>query len=164
MNMLRAVLAQNYFAYDNKYYTCNKGIAMGSPLSSMIPEIYLQEYEELFIKQWIDSSIIKHYTRYVDIFVVFDNRYVTEITIVDYMNSVNKHLEFKMTTEDNKNIDRLDLTIIRKTDSLEIDIFRKPSTTSTAIHACSNHPQEHKTAAYRYGLRQLKILPISNDR
>jgi hypothetical protein len=33
---------------------------------------------------------------------------------------------------------------------MEIDIYRKPTTTDLTIHATSNHPIEHKLAAYRY--------------
>jgi hypothetical protein len=156
-NILQTILAQNYFSYNDKYYTCKKGVAMGSPLSSVIAEIYLQHYEKIFIKHWIDSNTIKYYNSYVDdIFIIFDSRRVTENIILNYMNSISKHLEFKMTTEDNSTISHLDLAIIRKTDQIEIEIFRKPSVSSNNIHARSNHPTEHKTAAYRYGIRRLK--------
>jgi hypothetical protein len=64
------------------------------------------------------------------------------------MNSISKHLEFKMTTEVNDTISYLGLTIVRKTDQIEVDIYRKPSATSATIHARSNHPTEHKTTAY----------------
>jgi hypothetical protein len=47
VNLLRTTLAQNYFVYKNKYYTCNKGVAMGSPLSNVIAETFLQHYEGL---------------------------------------------------------------------------------------------------------------------
>jgi hypothetical protein len=138
---------------------------MGSPLSSIIAEIYLQHYEKLFIKHWIDSSVIKYYSRYVDdIFIIFVTRLVTEDTILNYMSNISKHLEFKITTQDNNTINYLDLTIIRRINRIELDIFQKPSTTRTTIHARSNHPEEHKTAAYRYSLRRLKTLPISNDK
>ena len=53
-----------------------------------------------------------------------------------------------MTTEENNTINYLDLTITRYKERLEIDIFHKPTATSTRIHAQSNHPTEHKTAAY----------------
>jgi hypothetical protein len=67
----------------------------------------------------MDNNIIIYYTRYVDdMLVVFDTRRTTENTILEYMNSINKHLEFKMTVEDNNKIDYLDLTIIRRTNHI----------------------------------------------
>ena len=47
-------------------------------------------------------------------------------------------------------IDFLDLSITRAHNKLTIDIYRKPTTTNTTINFMSNHPLEHKMAAYRY--------------
>jgi hypothetical protein len=49
-DILYIILKHSYFSYDNKYYTCSKGVAMGSPISNTIAEIFLQHHEELFIK------------------------------------------------------------------------------------------------------------------
>lgn len=51
-----------------------------------------------------------------------------------------------MSTEDNNYINYLDQTITRNTERLETDIFRKPTATSTTIHARSNHLQEQKNS------------------
>jgi hypothetical protein len=46
---------------------------MGSPISSTIAEIYLQFFEELFIRHWMESGEISYYKRYVDeILIIFD--------------------------------------------------------------------------------------------
>lgn len=52
---------------------------------------------------------------------------------------------------------------MRKTHSLEIDIFRKPTAISTTIHERSNHPKEHKTTAYRYFIQCADNLPLTKD-
>jgi hypothetical protein len=39
--LLEVILKQNYFQYNNQYYQPNKGIAMGSPISSTLAGIYL---------------------------------------------------------------------------------------------------------------------------
>ena len=77
------------------------------------------------------------------------------------MNNINKYIEFKMTAEENNTINYLDLTITRYTDWLELDIFHKPTATSTTIHAQSNYLKEHKTAEYRYYIQWLNKLPLS---
>ena len=38
-----------------------KGIAMGSPLSSTMAEIYVQYFEELIIKHWIETNELIYY-------------------------------------------------------------------------------------------------------
>jgi uncharacterized protein (DUF2225 family) len=40
--LLNTVTEQNYFQYNKQFYKPHKGIAMGSPISGMIAEIYLQ--------------------------------------------------------------------------------------------------------------------------
>ena len=45
MSILRMILNQNYFQYNEKYYKTRSGVAMGSPLSSTMAEIFLQDLE-----------------------------------------------------------------------------------------------------------------------
>ena len=66
-----------------------------------------------------------------------------------------------MTTEDNKCISFLDLNIHRKPNRTELGIYRKETNTDTSIHNKSNHPQEHKVAAYRFHINRLLTLPLT---
>ena len=61
LELIKVILYQNYFQYNNKCYQPMKGIAMGSPLSSTLAEIYLQYFEELIIKHWIETNEIIYY-------------------------------------------------------------------------------------------------------
>jgi hypothetical protein len=42
LQLLETILKQNYFQYNNQLFNPEKGIAMGSPISSTIAEIYIQ--------------------------------------------------------------------------------------------------------------------------
>ena len=96
-------MEQNYFQYNNQYYKPQKGVTMGSPISGTIAEIYLQKIEEEYIKQWLDSQEISYYKRYVDDIIILSNQNLTnEIQILEAFNKVDKNLQFKMTTEENK--------------------------------------------------------------
>jgi retron-type reverse transcriptase len=73
IQLLNIVIEQNYFQYNNQFFTPEYGIAMGSPISGTLAEIYLQLIEELYIKHWIESQEIVYYKRYVDdILIIFD--------------------------------------------------------------------------------------------
>jgi len=65
-------------------------------------------------------------------------------TITHYTNTINNYLELRPNPERNNKVSFLDLAIIRNTSHLQIDIFRKPTTTNTTISYLSNHPQEQK--------------------
>ena len=79
----------------NQFFQPEKGIAMGSPISSTIAEIYLLFLEKIYIKQWLESKEITHHKRYVDdILIIFDQNKTNEETIINHMNNTDKHLEF----------------------------------------------------------------------
>jgi hypothetical protein len=55
----------NYFIFQNKIYQPEKGVSMGSPISSTKAEIFLQHLEDIHIKQLLDTKNIIFYTKYV---------------------------------------------------------------------------------------------------
>jgi len=55
--LIEAVLSQNYFMFQNKIHQPEKGVSMGSPISSTIAEIVLQHLENVHIKQLLDTKI-----------------------------------------------------------------------------------------------------------
>ena len=98
--MLTTIINQNYFQHENQWFQPEKGIAMGSPISSIIAEIYLQYIEQTYIKHWLESEEITYYRRYVDDILIIYN---------------------------------------------------------------INHTNEQKTAAFRYYIHRMQILPITKD-
>ena len=71
---MKLVLLQNYFILQNKIYQSKKGLSMGSPISSTIAEIFVQHFEDIHIKQLLDTKSIVFYTSYVVyILIVYDN-------------------------------------------------------------------------------------------
>ena len=63
MILLSIIMEQNYFQYNKQCYKPQKGIAMGSPLSGYLAEIYIQGIEETDVKQWLESKEIIYYKR-----------------------------------------------------------------------------------------------------
>jgi hypothetical protein len=164
IQLLETILKQNYFQYNNQIYQPNKGIAMGSPISSTIAEIYIQLLEEQHVKQWLDNKHILYYKRYVDdILIIYDSNKINEHEIINQANNLDKHLQFKLNAEENNSITYLDLMIYKTSNSLELGIFRKPTSTDITIHFKSNHPLEHKLAAFNYYINRMLTLPITKQ-
>jgi len=156
LNIIKTVIQQNYFQYKDTFYQPVKGIAMGSPLSGTIAEIYLQYVEETYIKQWWDTNEIMYYKRYVDdVLIIYNNQKIKDHIIEEKINKLDRNLEFKMTTEDNNKIHYLDLTLQKNNNNIELSIYRKPTDTDTTIHFQSNHPQEQKIAAFMYYINRM---------
>jgi formyltetrahydrofolate hydrolase len=157
-------MKQNYLQFDQRFYQPDKGIAMGSPISGLIAEIFLQHYEQDLIKNSLDSRIITFYNRYVDdIIIIHDQNRTNANDIQKCMNKIHKDLQFKVTEEKDNKISFLDLLINRENNSLSIDIYRKPTKTDMTIHCKSNYPTQHKIAAYRYMINRLHNLPLSQE-
>jgi len=82
-NMLGTILRQNYFAFQDNCYQPDKGVAMGSPLSGTMAEIFLQHLENLHIKPLLDAKYIMFYSRYVDdIIIIYDTNRTNPETII----------------------------------------------------------------------------------
>jgi len=76
---------------------------------------------------------------------------------------VHTDLQFNPRQESKSCINFLDLTIIRRTSHLEIDIYRKPTATDTTIHFTSINPTEQKLAAYKYYIERMLNRPLNAD-
>jgi len=127
LNLLKVILNQNYFQYSDKSFQPTRGIATGSSILSIIAEIYLQFFEEMCIKHWIENGEISYYKRYMNIFIIFDQSKTNENLILTHMNNIYKPLEFKITEEENNNINYLDLNIHRHNNKLSTEIHRRPT-------------------------------------
>jgi len=162
IRIIQSIIEQNYFQYNDIYYQPNKGVAMGSPISGLIAEAYLQQIEGKYNKHWLNTNEITYYRRYVDdIVILHDSTKTQDIIIEQNMNNINKDLQFQMTAEKDKLINYMDLELKRNNTKMEIGIYRKATNTDTTIHYHSNHPYEQKIAAYRYYINRLLTLPIT---
>jgi len=162
--ILEIILKQNYFQYNGQYYQPDKGIAMGSPISSTLAEIYLKYLEEIYVKHWLENMEIILYKRYIDdILIIYDQTKTDETTIYNTINNIDKNLEFKITGEENNTVIYLDLSINRNSNHIELGIYRKPTHMDIFIHRSSNHPYDHKLAAFKYYINRMVTLPITEQ-
>jgi len=124
---------------------------MGSWISGIIAEIFLQHFKDTNIKHLLDTKNLALYTRYVDdILIIYDTTKTCSHTINTYKNNIHSNIKLNPSYEQHRSIDLLDLQITRKHTQLEVDIYRKLSSTDTTINFLSNHPIEQKMAAFRF--------------
>jgi hypothetical protein len=86
LSLLEIILEQNYFQFKQKINKPKQGVAMGSPISGLIAEIFLQHHEQKHVKQALDKKHVLLYTRYVnDVMVIYDStRINTQQRAVQY--------------------------------------------------------------------------------
>jgi hypothetical protein len=97
-------------------------------------------------------------------YIGYDSKRIQPDVINTNMNQTHKDIKFSPTYESNGQINFLDPLLIRKPTKIEIDIFRKPTTTNTTINFFSNHPSRYKIAAFRYYINRMHSLPLTPKR
>ena len=83
--------------------------------------------------------------------------------MTSFMNNIHKHLEFKLTEEENKTINHLGLYTHRNNNNLQLGIQRKPKQPNTTIHFTSKHPLQHKLFAHICYINRLLSTPITEQ-
>jgi len=74
LSLMKLVLLQNYFTFLNKIYQPEKGVAMGSPVSSTNAKIFLRYFKDKHIKHILDAKNIMLYVCCVnDIVIIYDS-------------------------------------------------------------------------------------------
>ena len=95
-----------------------------------------------------------------DILIIYDSTLTSHTNIQHYMDTIHGNIKLNPTHKTNDNVNFLVPSIARKPTSLELDIYRKPTVMDTTINFLSNHPLEHKLAAYRFSINRMLSLPL----
>jgi hypothetical protein len=132
--LLDASLEQNYIQFNDEYYKQNDGLAMGTPTSALLAEVFIQHLEHKIIDILKKHHIIDYY-RYVDDILIIYNTRTTNIndTLTEF-NALHPKIHFTIETEMNSMLNYLDLTITNRENKLTYGIYRKPTTTDLILH------------------------------
>jgi len=99
-----------------------------------------------------------------DILIIYSTKTTTTESLCEHTNRIHPSLQFTPTIEENYSVSFLDLLLTRHKNQIKIDIYRKPTATDTTINFMSNHPTEHKMAAYCYLINRMTALPLSLEK
>jgi len=84
INLSKIIIEQNYFQFDNSYYSQENGLAMGSPTSPIFSQMYLQCIQNTAVYDTLLHNNITGYFRYVDdILIVYDRTNTDIIKVLD---------------------------------------------------------------------------------
>lgn len=136
---------------------------MGSPLSPLLAEIYMNNFEKIIFKS--NSNLvncIQFWARYVDdIFCIWTGTDRNLDQFLNYINSIHEKIQFTIEKENNNSINFLDLTITKNSGKLNFSIYRKPTTTDTLIHAESKQSVSIKLSPFHSLIHRLLQVPLS---
>ena len=143
-HLLDLCLRTTYFVYKGEYYQEKDGAAMGSPVSPVVANIYMEMFEGLALKTKLARRIWK---RYVDnTFCVIEK--VNAGLFLDYLNSLCPTIQFTMESEKDRSLPFLNTLLTRREDgSTDIEVYRKPTHTDRYLQYTSHHPLHVKRGA-----------------
>ena len=141
-DLLNFVLRSTYFQYNGSIYEQKDGAAMGSPVSAVIANLYMEEFEERAIATATYKP--KIWKRYVDdTFTVLGKDYVDGF--LQHLNSQQSTIRFTMEIEKDNTIPILDTSVSRDSSGLlTTTVYRKPTHTDQYLAYDSHHPQSVK--------------------
>lgn len=161
--LVDTVLRQNFFQFNQQFYSQQSGLAMGSPLSPLLSEIFMSELESLIEQHPLFTKLI-HFSRYVDdTFVIFNGSLMELNMFLSFLNSLHPSIEFTMELENNESIPFLDVIVHKKNRQINFSIYHKPTSTDTVIPYHSNHPISHKLAAFNSFFHRLFNIPLNSQ-
>lgn len=113
--LFKLLLTSTYFCFDGQYFEQTDGVAMGSPLSPVTANFFMEDFEEKALNQATLKPTCWY--RYVDdTFVIWPHGKDNLTEFLEHLNGLHKNIQFTMEIEDGR-LPFLDIDIYRKTDS-----------------------------------------------
>ena len=139
-------LCSTYFSYGGEFYEQREGAAMGSPVSAVVANLYMEFFEELALES--APSRPRLWKWYVD-----DTCYILKTGDVDrflnHLNSLRPTIIFAMELE-GASLPFLDTRVTRLTNGkLDITVYRKKTCTDRYLHFESHYPTHVKRGMVR---------------
>jgi len=128
--LYKHVLTSTFYCVDGQFYEQTDGVAMGSPLSPVTANFYLEDFEMKAVKKATHKPACWY--RYVDdTFVIWPHGKGKQTDFLNHLNGIHNNIQFTMEIEDEGHLPFLDIDIYRKTDgSLGHRAYRKPTHTN----------------------------------
>ena len=167
IELLEFTLTTTYFRFRGQIYRQKFGTAMGSPVSPLVADLYMEYLEQAAIASVPLDLKPKLWKRYVDDILEVINKQAVE-GLTDHLNHIDEtgSIKFTYETEAEKMLPFLDTLIVRKEHGhLKLLVYRKKTHTDQYLDFTSHHPLQHKLSVVRTLLtRCARIVTDEDDR
>ena len=161
ISLLEFCLTHTCFLFQGKYYEQVQGAAMGSPISPLIANIFMEEFEVKAFQSFPHPPSL--WLRFVDdTFVI--NKAEDSQDLLQHINSQDPHIQFTMEPTQQGSLPFLDtLVTIQPHNTFNTTIYRKPTHTDQYLHWDSNHHITAKQSVYNTLAHRAKTVSSTQD-
>ena len=150
MALLKVVLNNCVFSFQDKFYKQLHGTAMGSPCSPVVANIHMEYFEKRALGPELPISFtINTWLRYVDDVLTIVKK-GTRDSLLNYLNSVDSNIKFTIEPPNEQGaIPFMDTFPRPSGNKITTSVYRKPTHTDRYLDFNSNHPKSAKRAVVR---------------
>ena len=142
MRLLEICVKNNVFEFDNQFYKQKEGLSMGSPISPVLANLFMEYVESELLPNVRNKPVL--WIRYVDdIFALIKNESDHE-DLLNNLNSLSSTIKFTCELQNNNKLAFLDCLVTHRSDEFLYEIYRKSSHCGTYLHYYSAHPKHVK--------------------
>ena len=161
MEMLTFCVETTYFGMEADIYRQDEGLAMGSPLSPVLANLYKEYFEEMALGS--TSLNPSMWLRYVDdTFILWPHQEDVQI-LLDHVNSIRPSIQFTMEKKQDNKLPVLDVLLTRTEQGFRSSVYRKPTFTGQYLNFNSHHPYTVKEGIIRCLQHQAKTISSDTD-
>lgn len=158
---LELCLRSTYFIYEGKYFEQVDGAAMGSPVSPVVANLYMEHFEQEALAACPDPPRV--WKRYVDDTFVLCRLGKVD-ALLEFLNSRNRYIRFSYEVEKENTLPFLDCLVNKDPNgSLGTTVYRKPTHTDHYLHFDSHNPLSTKAAVVGCLARRAQRVCTSSE-
>ena len=149
VELVELCLRTTYFQFQDNYFEQTDGAAMGSPLSPVIANLFIEDLEQ----KAIQSAVLqpKLWVRYVDdTFIIWPHGKEHLHAFHEHLNQQNPNNQFTIDEEKEGQIAFLDVLVTRQAGRMSTSVYRKPTNTDCYIPFSSHHHPRVLTGVIRF--------------
>ena len=140
--LLEICLNTTYLRFQGRFYEQQKGAAMGSPVSAIVANMYMEHFKEFALRTALERPRV--WKRYFD-----DTCCIIRKETVDrflkHLNNIRNSIRFTMEKEKDNSLPFMDTLLMRRDDeTIDITVYRKPTQQTNTWIFRSHHPSHIK--------------------